>query len=112
MKVFTYVKLWTETDEDLGQLLDISTQGIAFRYWSDSNSPKVYSELSLLLTDRKSVVSRIPFKTVSDITLNNGSASCPLIFRRAGVQFEKLTPYQKYELDDYLNNHILETAYL
>lgn len=108
VKTFTFVKLWSESDEDIGQLLDISHRGLSFRYLLNGEELRNFSELSILLSDGDFAVAGIPFRTLSDISMNNGSSgSTPIVFRRAGVQFKGLTSYQKKGLHYFLQNHIL-----
>lgn len=104
---FTYVKLCCEHDKDIGQLLDISTEGLSFRYLSNGEGTKTFSELSILLSNGDLAVSSVPIKTTSDVDLHPGASPCPINFRRAGVQFGFLTDIQKNELDRYLDTHIL-----
>jgi len=100
VKNFIFVKLWSELDEDIGQLLDISSNGLSFRYMSD-NEAGSFSKLSIL-TNNTIVIPKIPFKTISDIELQNGLPSMPIIFRRCGVQFGQLSSHQQFQLEQFL----------
>jgi len=104
VKNFIFVRLRSEFEEDIGQLLDISNGGLSFRYMSDDVEPRIFSELSIF-TNGNIIVSRIPFKTISDIELNKGPASIPIIFRRSGAQFGPLAFRQQFELEQFLNNY-------
>lgn len=106
VKNFTFVKLWSDSDEDIGQLLDISSNGLSLRYLAAGEAPKDFNRLSILLPGNLFAVSGLSFRIVSDIKLTNGAPSCPIVFRRSGVQFEELTPYQLFELNYFLNHHI------
>ena len=105
VKSFTFVKLWSEFDEDIGQLLDISSGGLSFRYMSEGEESRTFSKLSIF-TNKSIIISRIPFKTISDIELDRGSASIPIIFRRSGIQFGYLAPHQQLELEQFLNHRV------
>ena len=104
VKNFIFVKLWSEFEEDIGQLLDISNGGLSFRYMSDDEEPRTFSDLSIF-TNGNIIVSRIPFTTISDIELNKGPASKPIIFRRSGAQFDQLAFRQQLELEQFLNQY-------
>lgn len=106
VKTFTFVKLWSDCDEDIGQLLDISSQGLSLRYLATGREPRNFTRLSILLPGNIFAVAAIPFRTVSDTELTNGSPSGSIVFRRSGVQFEDLTPYQAFELNYFLDHHI------
>ena len=106
VKTFTFVKLWSEFDEDIGQLLDVSSQGLSLRYLATGQETKNFTRLSILLPGNIFAVAGIPFRTVSDTELTNGPSSSSIVFRRSGVQFEDLTPYQMFELNYFLDHHI------
>ncbi len=53
---------------------------------------------------------KVPFRTVSHIELVRNIPFNSIIFRRYGVQFEKLTPEQTTKLDYCLLNHTLGEA--
>jgi hypothetical protein len=108
-KNFTFVKLWSNFDEDIGQLLDIGNGGLSFRYMSENEEPRIFSELGVF-TKGHVIITRIPFKIISDIELDKGSASTPIIFRRMGVQFGHLSPNQEFELDQFLDNQVVRNA--
>jgi hypothetical protein len=105
VKRFTFVKLWSESDEDIGQLLDINKSGLSLRYFVKDQNPSNFSHLSIVSSECDLVIDKIPFTVVSDTELANGSQSDPIIFRRAVVQFGELTSRQISELDDFLKKH-------
>ena len=108
VKKFTFVKLWSESNEDIGQLLDISKRGLSLRYFAKDQNPSNFSHLSIVSSECDSDIDKIPFTVVSDTELANGSQSDPIIFRRAVVQFGQLTSQQLSELDDFLKKHTIE----
>jgi hypothetical protein len=105
VKRFTFVKLWSESNEDIGQLLDISKRGLSLRYFSKAQNPSNFSHLSIVSSECDSAIDKIPFTVVSDTDLANGSQSGPIIFRRAVVKFGQLTSQQLSKLDDFLKKH-------
>ena len=108
VKRFTFVKLWSESNEDMGQLLDINERGLSLRYFVKDQNPSNFSHLSIVSSECDSAIDNIPFTVVSDTELANGSPSGPIIFRRAVVQFGQLTSQQLSELDDFLKKHTIE----
>jgi hypothetical protein len=109
-KGLTFGKLQSESDEEIGQLLDISRSGLALRCFANGEETQDYSELDIFLSGSDFAIGGIPIKTVSDTTLANRSPFSTVIFKRYGVRFENLTREQKAGLDYFLINHISGTA--
>lgn len=110
VKDLTFVKLRSESEIEIGQLLDISKEGLAFRYFIDNKQSRSYYDLGLFLSGGGFSIDRIPFKAVSNIELANNSQFSTIILKRYGVQFEKLTPDQTNRLDHFLLNYTLGEA--
>ena len=110
VKDLTFVKLWSEADEDIGQLLDISEGGLSLRYFVNVEKSGDYSELGIFLSGDDFTIDRIPFKTVSNTMLVNKSPFSPIILRRYGIKFEELTPEQVHKLDLFLDKYTLGEA--
>ena len=106
-KDLTFVKLSSEKQEDIGQLIDISKVGLSFRYFLNDERSHNYSNLGIFVSGGNFTIDAIPFKTVSDTELANGSPFSKINLRRYGVQFENLTPDQISKLDNFLKNHTL-----
>ncbi len=102
---FTFVRLRSKGDEDIGQLLDIGHGGLSLRYFEHANKPRKFSELGIFLSGGDFVINEIPFIIVSDIKLDNNLPFSALKFRRYGLQFEYLTPDQKFKLDYFILNY-------
>ena len=105
VKRFTFVKLWSESNEDIGQLLDISESGLSLRYFLKAQNPINFSQLGIFSPDCDLAIDGIPFRVISDTELPNGSPLDPIMFRRSGVQFGQLTPKQLSELDYFLKTN-------
>jgi hypothetical protein len=104
-KDLTFGKLQSGSDEEIGQLLDISMSGLALRSFTDGKETQDYSELDIFLSGGDFAIGGISVKTVSDTELANGSPFSTVIFKRYGVKFEDLTREQKAGLDYFLVNH-------
>jgi hypothetical protein len=105
VKRFTFVKLCSETDEDIGQLLDISESGLSLRYFLKAQNPINFSQLGIFSPDCDLAIDGIPFRVVSDTELPNGFPLDPIMFRRCGIQFGQLTSKQLSELDYFLKTN-------
>jgi hypothetical protein len=109
IKDFTFVKLWSESNEDIGQLLDLSKRGLSFRYFVTGKNPSNFSELGIFTSGSGLAVDGIPFMIISDTELNE-SPFGQIIFRRSGVQFGPLTDYQISKLEYFQKNFTLRHA--
>jgi hypothetical protein len=96
----------------LGQIIDISMGGVAFRYMN-SRKPKDESYLDIFLTEGDLSLGRVPFKTVSDFEIPNTILykivdPIPIGYKamkRVSVQFGELTPDQKSQLEELTQKH-------
>ena len=104
-KNLTIGKLHSESDEEIGQLLDISLSGLALRCFANGKATQDYSQLDIFLSGGDFAIGGISIKTVSDTGLANRSPFSTVIFKRYGVKFENLTREQKAGLDYFLINH-------
>ena len=104
-KDLAFGKLLSESDEEIGQLLDISRSGLALRCFANEKETQDYSELDIFLSGSDFAIGGITIKTISDTKLANRSPFSTVIFKRYGVQFENLTREQKAGLDYFLINH-------
>jgi len=102
---FTFVNLKSESDKDIGQLIDISNGGLSFRYFVGAKKPKNYSKLDIVLSDSDFSITGLPFRVIADTELTNGFRSGPIMFKRYCVQFEELTYNQNFKLCYFLYNH-------
>ena len=105
VKDFTFVKLWSASNEDIGQLLDISKRGLSLRYFVYAKHPSNFSQLGIFSSGSDLAIDGIPFRVVSDTELPDGSPFGPIIFRRSGVQFGQLTFNQLSALDYFIKKN-------
>lgn len=108
-KELTFVKLGSEHEESIGQLVDISRSGLSIRYFAIEENLQGFSDLSIFSSDGDYSSEKIPIKIISDIEREK-SPSGKQTLRRYGIQFEKLTPEQTAELDNFLISHTLGEA--
>jgi len=86
----------------LGHIIDVSMDGLAFRYVDEKQSSDKSSELEIFFADNRFHLDKVPCKTISDFVTN------PLIgFRRCSVRFRDLTDSHRSQLEDFIQNHTL-----
>jgi len=86
----------------VGQIIDISAAGLAFRYVASEERSKESSRLSILLTDGSFCFEKIPFEAVWDTPMPREFSFGAITLRRCGVQFGELTNGQKLDLQYFM----------
>ena len=109
VKDHTYVNLRSETEEVIGQLLDISKGGLAAHYPVNTEKSKNYSELGIL-SSIELATERFSFKAVSDNEVPSELKFSGQKLRRYSLEFKKLTPEQEAKLDFFISNYTLGEA--
>ena len=90
---------------NVGQITDISMDGLAFSYIAGEKRSNSSSELDILLGNRSFYLDKVPFKTVSDCKTPHKVPFSSIEMRRCGVQFGKLAPEQISQLKNFIWNH-------
>jgi hypothetical protein len=85
---------------NVGRIVDISVDGLAFTYDGKETWPRQLTELDLLI-DRKTFLNRMPVRVVSDFIISE-EPRYRLITRQCGVQFGRLTPGQLQQLENFI----------
>jgi hypothetical protein len=87
----------------LGEIIDISTGGLSFRYLATEDPSSGSSTLDIFLTDRHFYLNDVPFDTVSDF----GTYQIPFVpvtMRRSGVRFGGLTNNQISRIEYFIQH--------
>ena len=92
----------------LGQIIDISTGGLSFRYVASAERSKESSHLSILLTDGSFRFDNIPFEAVWDTPMPREFSFGAITLRQCGVQFGELTHGQKLDLQYFIGRCVIE----
>ena len=93
----------------VGDILDISMNGLSFRYLADKAIPCETTELTIAAAQDKFYLRGIPVKAVSDFEIAKlpfGSLSP----RRRGLEFGPLTTTQISRLQDFIASHAVGEA--
>jgi hypothetical protein len=90
----------------LGEILDVSMNGLSFRYMVDSEELVNQSrELDILYGDDDFYLDKLHFRTVADRMTNNGLPFSTMIMRRRGVQFCELVEAQQSQLEYFIKHN-------
>lgn len=91
----------------LGQIMNISTGGLAFRYVASAERSKESSKLSILLTDGSFRLDKIRFQTIWDAPMPREFSFGAITLRHCAVQFGELTPRQQVDLEYFIRSYAL-----
>jgi hypothetical protein len=100
----------------LGQILDVSMGGLAFRYIGENSSNG--SHLDMFSTEHHFHLRKVPFRSVTDFEIDNlllckiGGRVHPhcRTMRRGSVRFHKLSRKHKSQLKHFLENFAVGAA--
>jgi len=95
----------------LGQVIDISMGGLAFKYIDTSNDDtdgESLPEETIFLSSMGYYVGDLPFKTISDYEVTNAPSFSSMKVRKRHVQFTDLSFKQLFDLDYYVRNNVSE----
>jgi len=90
---------------ETGRLIDISSNGLAFKYLADKGSSVGLSELDIFLADHPFYLGRLPVKTVGDNNMSDVISFSAKTWRRRGVKFGVLTDRQRSRLEYFVQHH-------
>jgi hypothetical protein len=91
----------------LGQIKDISTRGLSFRYIEDHGQSDDAQELKIILGNRGLYLDKIPFRKIFDFEIINEYSFSSIKMRQIGLQFGELTADQQHRLHDFIQQHTL-----
>ena len=89
----------------LGQIMNVSMRGLAFKYIANGQQSNGIFELDILLSGHGIHSKNIPSKTVSDFEMKNEFSFSSIRMRRCCVQFGELTRIHISQLEDFIQNH-------
>lgn len=82
---------------ELGQIIDISAEGLAFHYIDEEETADKAFEL-VIIFDKITNMGKVRFDTISDYLVEDSIDPAPVKMRRRGVKFVNLTREQKSTL--------------
>ena len=91
--------------DKIGQIIDVSRGGLAFRYLVSDSQEDASSELDIFLIGDGFHLDKVPFQTVSDEGIPERLSPSSQKMWRCGVQFGELTQMQILKLKEFILNH-------
>ena len=99
-----------DQESRLGQIKDISIQGLSFRYIDSHEKLENADELKIILGDQGLFLDQVPFVKISDFEIESEFSFSTIKMRQIGLQFGELTPQQKLRLDQFIEYHTVGEA--
>ena len=99
-----------DQESRLGQIKDISLQGLSFRYIDNHEKLKKASELKIIINNQGLYLDKLPFKIIFDFEIESEFSFSRVNMRQVGLKFGDLTPVQRNRLDHFLKNHTIGEA--
>ncbi len=87
-----------------GQIINISQSGLSFRYFPNEEQPNQSGELDILFADMSLYLENLPFKTISDLDVDNEFTYSSLKRKLLRVRFGELDTHQMTQLDYFIQN--------
>ena len=94
----------------LGQVINISRGGLAFRYIDIGERPERSFELDISIEEHGLILDSLSFETVSDFSASREFPFSSTPIRRRGGQFKSLKKNQISQLEYLLRNHAMGEA--
>lgn len=105
MKDVAFAVLTSGSDEELGQVIDISHGGLAFEYFVGSRQISDAKYLDIMLAKGEFRINKIPVRTICDFEIKNELPFSTIAKRQQNICFEMLTEEQKSQLDLLIRYH-------
>jgi len=99
-----------DQESRLGQIKDISSQGLSFRYIDSHEKLENASELKIIVGNRGLYLDKVPFKIISDFQIESEFSFSRVNMRQIGLEFGELTPGQRNRLDRFIKHHTIGEA--
>jgi len=89
----------------VGQIVNISHKGLAFRYVASKARSKESSTLSISLSDNTFTLGMIPFRVAWDKPSPQSFSFGNIAMRYCGVEFGELADYQRLALNYFIKQY-------
>ncbi len=94
--------VYRSNPSQLGQIRDISMDGLSFRYIDNREDTDDSSTLDILLADSGFHMENILFNTISDLKIAGEVPFNTIQMRQKGIQFKNLSSRQRNQLEEFI----------
>ena len=92
----------------MGQIVNISRGGLAFRYVASHERSKESTSLKISLSDTSFTLGMIPFEAVWDVAMPESFSCGDIALRCCGGIFGDLEDYQSLALDYFMEHYLVD----
>jgi hypothetical protein len=110
VKDLSFALLKSASYEELGEIIDISKEGLALQCLIGEHRIKESVELDIILAGNGFHIKKMPCKTTSDFEITNKIYFSSLKMRRYGIKFGELDDHQISELDYFIKHYTIGEA--
>ena len=106
VKETTFVQ-FSDNPIKIGQIIDISQEGLSFRYFVDENGSKAIFNLhkiTLYFVGNGFSIKNLVVKTISNFLLTSDFTYSIIKMGRVGLKFREMTDQQKHQLESLIQN--------
>ena len=96
----------------MGQIINISTDGLAFHYIDHNKGSNSLFKMDILLASDAFYLDRILFKPVFDFEITSEIPLNSFSIRKCGVKFGEMNQRQRSQLEYFICNHTVDSAEL
>ena len=90
---------------NLGQIMDLSIGGLAFRYMSKERPSGAFFQIDLFSAENGFYLEEVPFRTIWDVETDGQLPFSALSMRRRGGEFGELTDHQRTQLAYFMEHY-------
>ncbi len=102
---FAVIKEQHDTKTTIGQVIDISECGLAFKYMAGGEPVKSVHKLDIFFSGQGIQLKGISFKIISDIGIENSFTFSSVLMRRGCLQFQNLTQIHRDQLNKFIQKY-------
>ena len=110
VKYLSFALLRAVLYEELGEIIDISKGGLAFKYLVGENQIKEAVALDIMHSGSDFYIKKLPCKTISDFELINEIDFSSLKMKRHSIKFGELDNNQISDLDYFIKQYTISEA--
>jgi len=92
---------------DIGQLINISRDGFAFRYIGKAEQVTGWHRVEIFISNKLFILENLPFRVISDYNLDTRGPHSTVLLKLCGGQFGELTSYQGTQIDHFIAHHTI-----
>ncbi len=104
------LEVYKSKPTQMGQIIDISRGGLAFRYIDEKEISSELYEIAIIFAVDFFCMDNVLAETISDFEIESENPFASFTIRRCSFQFKKLTLKQNSMLDYFIQKHTMDES--